>query len=168
METTMSESFKFVSEAEQATLDWAARHEAEYLRSGGAHGQFWDFTMNGGHPWTQCLLLETFGRKSGERRIAPLIYGAIGGEFVIIASKGGAPQHPGWYFNITAMEEITIQVGTQAFACTWRELEGDERTRVWDYMAAVYPPYLEYQKTADRLIPVVVFKPLREVPVLSE
>ena len=164
----MREELRYVSDEERERLNWAERHEAEYLRSGGAHGQFWDFTQNGGYDWTQCLLLETRGRKSGERRIAPLIYGAIGGEFVIVASKGGAPQHPAWYFNITAMDEIIVQVSTQAFACSWRESEGDERRRVWDYMAAVYPPYIEYAEKTEREIPVVMFKPLREVPVLAK
>ncbi len=113
-------------------------------------------------------MLQTYGRKSGERRIAPLIYGATGGEFVIVASKGGAPQHPAWYLNITAMTEVTIQIGTQAFACAWRTADGDERTQLWNYMAGVYPPYVEYQEATKRTIPVVSFKPLREVPILSE
>ena len=88
----MSEKLRFVSEEEQKTLNWAERHEAEYLRSGGAHGQFWDFTMNGGHPWTQCLLLETFGRKTGERRIARVgLHGGSLSALPRVPGKGRSP-----------------------------------------------------------------------------
>lgn len=163
----MSNEKRFVSDEEQATLTPAEAHALEYLRSGGARGHVWDFTVVGGHPYTPCLLLETFGRKSGERRLAPLIYGAIDGQFVIVASKGGAEHHPGWYWNLTAMDEVTIQIATQAFVCTQREPEGAERDRIWEFMASVYPPYRDYQAGTDRLIPVVMFTPLREVEVLK-
>lgn len=158
---------KFVTAEELKSLSMADAHALEYLRSEGARGHIWDFTPVGGYPWTPCLLLETVGRKSGERRIAPLIYGAIDGCFVIVASKGGAPAHPGWYFNIVAMDEVTIQIAAQAFACEWHEPEGEDRTRVWDYMVDLYPPYEQYQAGTDRTIPVVMFKPLREVPRLQ-
>jgi len=164
----MTNAKRFVTAEEQQALQPAEAHTLEYLRSGGVRGHIWDFTVVGGHPHTPCLLLETFGRKSGERRLAPLIYGAINGEFVIVASKGGAPQHPGWYWNILAADEVTIQIATQAFACSWREPEGAERQKIWDFMSDVYPPYPGYQAGTDREIPLVMFKVLREVDVLAE
>jgi deazaflavin-dependent oxidoreductase (nitroreductase family) len=158
---------KFVTDEEKTSLSPPDQHTVEYLRSGGTRGHIWDFTVVGGYPYTPCLLLETFGAKSGERRLAPLIYGAIDGAFVIVASKGGAPHHPGWYHNIKAHDEITIQIAAQAFACSWHEPGGEERRRVWEFMAEVYPPYRDYQAGTDRTIPLVMFKVLREVEPLK-
>jgi deazaflavin-dependent oxidoreductase (nitroreductase family) len=163
----MSIEKKFVTAEEQSSLTMADQHALEYLRSGGERGHIWDFTVVGGYPWTPCLVLETFGAKTGERRLAPLIYGAIDGAFVIVASKGGAPHHPGWYHNIRAKDEVTIQIASQAFACEWYEPEGEDFTRVWEYMADLYPPYRDYQKSTERKIPVVMFKVLREVELLA-
>ncbi len=163
----MSIEKKFVTAEELSSLSMADAHTLEYLRSDGARGHFWDFTPVGGYPYTPCLLLETFGAKSGERRLAPLIYGVTDGCLVIVASKGGAPNHPGWYHNIKAMDEVTLQVAAQAFACAWHEPTGDDRTRVWEMMANLYPPYREYQKGTERTIPLVMFKVLREVDRLA-
>jgi deazaflavin-dependent oxidoreductase (nitroreductase family) len=159
---------KFVTAEEQASLTMADAHALEYLRSGGTRGHIWDFTPVGGYPWATCLLLETFGAKSGERRLAPLLYAPMDGGFVIVASKGGAPNHPGWYHNIRAAKEITIQIATQAFNCAWSEPEGSDRTRIWGNMVDLYPPYADYQKGTDRTIPLVLFKPLREVAPFRE
>jgi deazaflavin-dependent oxidoreductase (nitroreductase family) len=158
---------KFVTADELSSLTMADAHTLEYLRSGGTRGHFWDFTPVGGYPITPCLLLETFGAKSGERRLAPLIYGVTDGAFVIVASKGGAPHHPGWYHNIKAAGEVTVQIASQAFATEWREPEGEDRARIWEVMADIYPPYREYQKGTERTIPIVLFKPLREVEPLE-
>ncbi len=163
----MSIEKKFVTAEELASLSMADAHILEYQGSGGARGHFWDFTPVGGYPYTPCLLLETFGAKSGERRLAPLIYGVTDGSFVIVASKGGAPNHPGWYHNIRAAGEITVQIATQAFATEWSEPQGADRDRIWEVMADLYPPYREYQKGTDRTIPIIVLKPLREVEILA-
>ena len=126
-----------------------------------------DYRHLGGHRFTTCLLIETIGRKSGERRITPLIYGDTGGEVVIVASKGGADVHPGWYWNVKAMDEVIIQIGGQAFRTTWREPQGAERKAVWQFMAELYPPYRDYQAATDRQIPIVMFQPGEEVDAFS-
>lgn len=111
------------------------------------------------------LLLTTKGRKSGEPRSAPLIYGEHTNSdnkksFVIIASKGGMASHPIWYLNLTADSSCEIQVGANHYMVKARVVEGDERQPIWDHMAQVYPPYLDYQKSTDRKIPVVVLDPV--------
>ena len=99
--------------------------------------------------------------------IAPLIYGDTGGEVVIIASKGGADTHPAWYLNIKDSDEVEFQVATQAFRATLREPSGDERKKIWDFMADLYPPYTAYQASTDREIPIVMLKPAAEAPVFQ-
>jgi deazaflavin-dependent oxidoreductase (nitroreductase family) len=82
------------------------------------------------------------------------------GEYALVASKGGAPENPGWYRNLKANpDEVLIQDGAEKLAYTVRELEGDERQEWWDRSAAVYPDYLEYQENTDRLIPVLLASP---------
>jgi deazaflavin-dependent oxidoreductase (nitroreductase family) len=155
----MSDERVTMTEAEGSRLDFISEHLNGYLSSGGAWGHIIDFSVIGGLPFTTTLLLETFGRKSGERRIAPLIYGAFGGEVVVIASKGGADVHPAWFFNMQPGQEVTFQIATQAFRASWRVAEGAEREKLWDFMAGLFPPYLDYEKATDRLIPVVVLRP---------
>jgi deazaflavin-dependent oxidoreductase (nitroreductase family) len=92
----------------------------------------------------------------------------VEGELVIVASKGGSPAHPAWYLNIAAATEIELQVATQAFRATLREPNDAERQRIWDQMVAIYPPYAEYQESTDRLIPLVLMKPVSAIPVFQE
>jgi deazaflavin-dependent oxidoreductase (nitroreductase family) len=148
-----------MTEVERATLEFVAQHRNSYIASGGREGHILDYRHLGGHRFTTTLLLETVGRKSGERRVTPLIYGDTGGEVVIVASKGGADVHPAWYLNLTAMAEATFQIGGQAFRATWREPTGEERRRIWDFMADLYPPYRDYQAATRREIPIVCFAP---------
>jgi deazaflavin-dependent oxidoreductase (nitroreductase family) len=155
-----------MTEVERATLEFVANHRAAYLSSQGREGHILDYRHLGGHRFTTCLLLESQGRKSGERRITPLIYGDIGGEVVIVASKGGADVHPAWYLNLSAMDEVVIQIGGQAFKASWREPEGSERDAVWSFMASVFPPYLGYQEATKRIIPLVMLQPGVELPAL--
>jgi deazaflavin-dependent oxidoreductase (nitroreductase family) len=159
----MSDGKVTMTEVERATLEFVERHRAEYLSSGGRKGHVLDYRHLGGHRFTTCLLLEHMGRKSGERRINPLIYGDTGGEIVIVASKGGADVNPGWYWNVTAAQTVNVQVGGQAFACTWREPAGAERERIWEFMAELYPPYRDYQAGTQRQIPIIVFQPGDEI-----
>lgn len=143
-------------------------HREAYIRSGGVKGHIRDLSAAGGRAWmTHCLIKYT-GRKSGNILITPLIYGDIGGEVVICASKGGADQHPAWYLNIIESETIEFQVATQAFRGTWREPEGAERDKIWAFMVDVYPPYAAYQASTDRKIPLVMMKALEEIPVFQE
>ena len=141
--------------------NWKEEHLDMYLGSGGAKGHIVDVSDIGGRKFTTTLLLQYVGRKSGNTIITPLIYGDIGGEVVIVASKGGADVHPAWYFNIKDSDEVLFQVATQAFRGTWREPEGAERTAVWAFMEKVYPPYKDYQSATRRKIPLVMLT-LRE------
>jgi deazaflavin-dependent oxidoreductase (nitroreductase family) len=163
----MSDDKITMTEVERATLEFVTRHRDSYISSGGREGHILDYRHLGGHRFTTCLLLETIGRKSGERRIAPLIYGDTGGEVVIVASKGGADVHPAWYVNLKAMEEVTFQIGGQAFRATWREPKGEERTRIWAFMADLYPPYRDYQAATKREIPIVCLVPGEAVEVFK-
>lgn len=163
----MSDNKVSMTEIERATLEFVARHRESYLASGGREGHVLDYRHLGGHRFTTCLLLETIGRKTGERRITPLIYGDTGGEVVIVASKGGADVHPAWYLNVKAMDAVTIQVAGQAFRATWREPEGEERKAIWHFMAGLYPPYRDYQAATQRRIPLVCFAPGEEVATLK-
>ncbi|MGE3690871.1 MAG: nitroreductase/quinone reductase family protein [Novosphingobium sp.] len=163
----MSDDKVTMTEVERATLEFVARHRDQYLSSGGREGHVLDYRNLGGHRFTTTLLLEHVGRKSGERRITPLIYGDTNGEVVIVASKGGADVHPGWYWNVKAADQVTIQIGGQAFRCTWREPEGEERARIWAFMSELYPPYLDYQTATKRTIPVLVLQPGEEIDALK-
>ncbi|WP_158888429.1 nitroreductase family deazaflavin-dependent oxidoreductase [Amycolatopsis anabasis] len=114
-----------------------------------------------GHDWEKgapVLILTTKGRKSGEDRKFALIYQEHQGDYVIVASKGGAPAHPGWYLNLQANPEVRVQVKADKFTARARTAEGAERAELWPKMAAVWPDYDEYQKKTDREIPVVVLE----------
>lgn len=146
-----------------ARRDWKTDHLGMYLDSGGAEGHIIDVRDLGGHQFTTALLLKYTGRKSGKTIITPLIYGDIGGEVVVCASKGGADHHPAWYLNVIECAEVQFQVATQAFRATWREPEGAERDKVWAFMQGVFPPYVKYQQSTDRLLPLVMFSPIEPV-----
>jgi deazaflavin-dependent oxidoreductase (nitroreductase family) len=148
--------------------DWIVEHRELYLRSGGAEGHVMDLIPVGGHSFTTHCLIKYAGRKSGRVFITPLIYGDIGGEVVICASKGGADEHPAWYLNICDSAEIEFQIATQAFRATWREPQGAERDRVWAFMVDVFPSYAKYQASTDRIIPLVMMKAVEPIPVFTE
>jgi deazaflavin-dependent oxidoreductase (nitroreductase family) len=148
--------------------DWTARHREMYLRSGGTQGHVMDLTEVGGHSFTTHCLIRLRGRKSGRTHITPLIYGDIGGEVVVVASKGGADQHPEWYLNLCASDHVDLQIATQAFRASWREPEGNERHKIWDFMARAYPPYINYQKSTARHIPVIMMTPVAAIEVFRE
>ena len=148
--------------------DWVTEHREYYLRSDGVKGHIEDITVVGGRRLGTHCLIKFVGRKSGKVFITPLCYGAIGGEIVIVGSKGGADKHPEWYLNIHEMDSIDVQVATQAFRCTWREPEGAERLKVWDYMVDCFPFYASYQASTDREIPLVMLLPGEEIPVFKE
>jgi len=120
----------------------------------------WDSSALGGPGILPTLLLTTTGRKSKEPRSLPLIYGQAGDSYVIIASKGGMPKHPIWFLNLEANPECKLQVGAKAVTARARIAEGDEREKIWNDMAKIYPPYLDYQKATERTIPVVVLDPI--------
>jgi deazaflavin-dependent oxidoreductase (nitroreductase family) len=111
-----------------------------------------------GHDWcgTHCLILTTTGRKSGESRDTPIIYGNYGDSVAVVASYGGAPKHPAWYLNLDADPHVDVQVLGDRFKATARTAEGDEREKVWKIMTDTWPNYDEYTKRTDRVIPVVI------------
>jgi deazaflavin-dependent oxidoreductase (nitroreductase family) len=111
-----------------------------------------------GHEWngTQTLLLTTTGRKSGEERTTPLIYGQNGDDYLIVASKGGADDPPAWYLNLQADPNAEIQVKGDRFKVSARDANADEKPDLWKTMTSEWPQYDEYQQKTDRQIPVVV------------
>ncbi len=145
---------------------WDKQHLESYLKTDGAVGHYADFSQFGGPEKTPCLILEVTGRKSGAPQRVPLIYGKDGNGFVIIASKGGAPEHPAWFLNIEAHPELKFQVADKKYRGKARLAESPERERLYDMMAKIYPPYVEYQKKTERRIPVVVLEPEAELDQL--
>jgi deazaflavin-dependent oxidoreductase (nitroreductase family) len=115
---------------------------------------------------THCLI-RYVGRKSGKAYVKPLIYGNYGGEVVVVASKGGADTHPEWYLNVAAGDAVDLQIATQAFTATWREPRGAERHNVWEYMCHLYPPYIAYQRSTSRHIPLVMLTTGRGIDVFD-
>lgn len=142
---------------EASERGWIAEHRAKYLADG-ASAHLWDSTVAGGPGPLPTLLLTTRGRQSGKDSLMPLLYGVVPGGYAIIASKGGAPKHPGWYHNLRAQQTVEVKVANDAFKARWRQLEGEERSRVWDQMAAMYPPFTAYQAKTARQIPVIVLE----------
>jgi proline iminopeptidase len=114
-----------------------------------------------GHIWKEgstILLLTTTGRKTGNETTTPLIYGLDGENPVIVASKGGAPDDPGWFKNLSQNPEAGIQIMGERFRARARVAEGEERDRLWALMNRIWPHYAEYQEKTDREIPVVVLE----------
>jgi deazaflavin-dependent oxidoreductase (nitroreductase family) len=139
-----------------AQANWTKEHVRRYRETGGADGHIWK-----GHDGTAnlpCLLLTTIGRKTGDARTTPLIYGRDGVDHVVIASRGGRPNHPAWYLNLDNNPRVEVQVEADVFAATARTAGVDDRDRLWKMMAEIYPPYDDYQDraAATREIPVVV------------
>jgi F420H(2)-dependent quinone reductase len=105
------------------------------------------------------LLLTTWGRKTGKLRSAPLLYLPIDGEFVLVASNGGAQKHPTWYLNLEARPEAIVQIGPVRERAQARTASETERARYWPLLLRIYPTYAEYQRKTDRPIPLVVLTP---------
>jgi deazaflavin-dependent oxidoreductase (nitroreductase family) len=124
-------------------------HVRVYRETGGERGYHW-------RKGTTILLLTTKGRSSGQERTTPLIHRVDGDRWVIVASKGGAPDHPGWFKNLQADPEATIQVKDEQIRVRASVAEGEERERLWAAMTDVWPDYDDYQKKTEREIPVVV------------
>jgi deazaflavin-dependent oxidoreductase (nitroreductase family) len=101
------------------------------------------------------LLLHTVGRKSGVERVNPLAYHPDGDRFVIIASKGGAPTNPDWYYNLLANPRVTVELGTETFEVDAVELTGEERDLLWKQIVETMPGFGAYQKNTARIIPLV-------------
>ena len=137
--------------AEVKLPDWIADHLRRYLETDGKDGHMWRGLTT--------LLLTTVGRRSGEPRMLPLIYGREGDSYIIIGSKGGAPDHPFWYRNLVAQPRVQVQVEAEKFTAMARTAQGEERAELWSKMKQIFAPYDEYQARTKREIPVVVLEP---------
>ena len=132
-----------------ATL-FGQEHVQKYRETGGEEG----------HDWrgTHTLLLTTTGRRSGEPRTTPLIYGRHGDAYLVVASKGGADAPPAWYVNLQADPEVEVQVKDERFKARARAATPDEKQTMWATMTSEWPAYDEYQQKTSREIPVVVLE----------
>ena len=136
-------------EVTDSPTGWVAEHVDRYVETDGREGHEWR-----GVP---TLLLTTRGRKSGKLRRTALIYGKDGeGRYLLVASKGGAPEHPSWYLNLAAHPEVEVQVGADKFAARARTADAREKPRLWQLMTSIWPDYDVYQKKTGRDIPVVI------------
>jgi len=126
-------------------------HVRRYRETGGKVGHIW-------REGSTTLLLTTTGRTSGEKRTIPLIYAEDAGRYVIIASKGGAPENPGWYKNLAKNPEVELQVKDEVFHARARVAHGEERVRFWQEANKVWRYYDDYAKKTSREIPVVVLE----------
>ncbi|MBX3088082.1 MAG: nitroreductase family deazaflavin-dependent oxidoreductase [Cryobacterium sp.] len=132
--------------------DWIAAHIAAFNNP---DHKAWP-TQRG----APLLLLTTKGAKSGQWRRTALIYGIEGESYLIVASKGGSPIAPGWYFNLIANPEVHVQVEDRKFRATARTATAEEKPAMWRKMAAIWPDYDKYTEKTDRDIPVVVLDPI--------
>ncbi len=128
-----------------------AEHVRRYRETDGEVGYLWN-----GVP---ILLLTTTGRRTGEARTAPLIFGRDGDRYLVVASMGGAPRHPAWYLNVTAHPEATVQVRDRIVAVTAHTASPEDKPRLWATMQSLCTSYATYQERTTREIPVVVLSP---------
>lgn len=136
---------------EPSPVAWVREQVAQYEATDGAEGG----TMRG----KPVIILTTVGAKSGALRKTPLMRVEHDGEYAVIASMGGAPQHPQWYRNITADPVVALQDGASRQRMRAREVTGAERDVWWQRAVAAWPDYADYQERTDRIIPVVVLTP---------
>ncbi len=134
--------------------DWNKQIIEEFrANQGKVGGRFADMTL---------LLLHTTGARSGEPRLNPVAYTRDGERYVIIASKGGAPENPDWYYNLVANPRVKVEVGTETFEAVAEVAPEPERTRLFEQMAARHPGFAEYQERTERVIPVVILTRIQE------
>ena len=126
-------------------------HVKAYRETNGEQGYLWNGATS--------LLLTTTGRKSGEPRTSALIYAQDGADYLVVASMGGAPQHPSWYLNLSANPEAEVQVKADHVPVTARTASDDEKPRLWKIVTEQWPNYDVYQTRTDRVIPLVVLSP---------
>jgi deazaflavin-dependent oxidoreductase (nitroreductase family) len=140
-------------EYEPSPSDRARDQVEEYESSGGTRG-----TTLMGKP---VVVLTTKGAKSGKIRKTPLMRVEDGGEYAVVASLGGAPKHPVWYYNVKSNPEVELQDGPEKQDMVAREVTGDEKARWWEIAVAAFPDYANYQTKTEREIPVFVLSPKR-------
>jgi deazaflavin-dependent oxidoreductase (nitroreductase family) len=129
---------------------WQQAHARRYIETGGRDGHIWEGVTT--------LLLTTMGRRSGESRTTPLIYGRAGDRYLVVASRGGAPTHPDWYQNLVAWPDVQVQVMAERFKARARTATPAEKPALWKTMTSIWPAYDEYQARTTREIPLVVLE----------
>src|ERR1700675_2956913 len=134
-----------------STSDWARENAEKYMESGGTEG-----TVLQGKP---VILLSTIGAKTGKLRRTPLMRVEHNGEYAVVASLGGAPKHPVWYYNVVKNPRVELQDETVTGDYDAREVFGDEKAAWWERAVAAWPDYAKYQEKTDRQIPVFVLPP---------
>jgi len=139
------------SEPRRHPMLFGQEHVDRYRATDGEEGYDWQ-------KGTTILLLTTKGRKSGAERTTPLIFQPDGDDYLIVASRGGTDQPPGWYLNLQAEPVVEVQVKGDVFKARARDATPEEKPEMWAKMAAAWPDYDEYQKKTDRVIPVVVLE----------
>ncbi|WP_018583174.1 nitroreductase family deazaflavin-dependent oxidoreductase [Salinispora arenicola] len=132
-------------------VGWVADHVRRYVETDGADGHEM-------LPGVFTLLLTTRGRRSGSLRRTALIYACEGEAYVVVASQGGAPDHPAWYLNLRDDPQAEVQVGAERFTTRARVASAAEKPRMWATMASIWPEFNDYQARTDREIPVVVLE----------
>lgn len=137
---------------------WIQNHLDRYRATNGEDGYLWDASLGGGKGMIPTLLLTTTGRKSGRELTLPLIFGRSAEDYVVVASKGGAPEHPSWYLNLEANPDVKLQVKAEKFNARAHTADAQERAALWPKMVEIYGPYADYQKKTGRQIPVVVLR----------
>ena len=139
-----------------STSDWVREQVELYESSGGTEGLTLRDT---GLP---CIIVTHRGRKTGAIRKTPLMTVVDGDNYILIASQGGRPKHPQWYFNLKADPNVEIRDKTEVYSMRVREVKDpEERQRLWKLAVEAYPPYEDYQKKTDRVIPVFVAEPIK-------
>jgi deazaflavin-dependent oxidoreductase (nitroreductase family) len=135
-----------------APNDWNRKIIEEFRANGGQVGGMFE--------GANLLLLHHTGAKTGTERVSPLGYQRVGNAFAVFGSKGGAPSHPDWYYNVRANPRATAEIGNDTIEVRARIAEGQERTEIWERQKANVPQFAEYEKKADREIPVVILDPI--------
>lgn len=142
-------------EYDQSPEQWVRDQVALYESTGGAEG---NTLRDRGLP---IAIFTMRKRRNGHLRKVPLMRVEHDGSYALVASKGGAPQHPVWYYNLLEHPEIEVQDGPDPFDARTRELHGEERAKWWERAVAAYPDYADYQKRTDREIPVFLAEPVQ-------
>jgi deazaflavin-dependent oxidoreductase (nitroreductase family) len=142
---------RFMAEVELSPVEWVQNQTKQILETGTTEG-----IKVQGRP---IVMLTLRGAKSGKLRYTPVMRVEHDGRYAVVASKGGAPEHPTWYYNIKAHPEFALQDGTVTKDYVAREVAGAERAEWWERAVAAYPSYAEYQQKTDREIPVFVLEP---------
>jgi deazaflavin-dependent oxidoreductase (nitroreductase family) len=144
-----------MSEYIPSPMNWVADQVELYEGSGGTDGLT---LMDTGLP---VIIVTNRGRKTGAIRKTPLMRAVDGNSYILVASKGGAPEHPVWYHNLKAESNVEIRDETEVYTMRAREVvDPVERQRLWDIAVEAYPPYQEYQEKTDRVIPVFIAEPI--------